>query len=130
MFSGQLLCLFKMLFMFLCLKYGDHPLQQVQRFSVKSGKCVMEVPVVLKLLLVTAYPDLSANEATMINMCTNRTVNESRVYLTLRNTLHVPEKQSMCRCTIRPTVSVKLLALDVRLQTATNHSCGSTSIKV
>lgn len=116
--------------MFLCLKYGDHPLQQVQRFSVKSGRCVMEVPVVLKLLLVTAYPDLSANEATMINMCTNRTVNESRVYLTLRNTLHVPEKQSMCRCTIRPTVSVKLLALDVRLQTATNHSCGSTSIKV
>ena len=84
----------------------------------------------LDSLCVAAYPDLSVNEATMINVCSKQTVNESRVYLTLRDTMHVPVTPSMCRCTIRPTVSARLLALDVRLQNSTNHNCGPTAMKV
>lgn len=73
----------------------------------------------------------------VIDICSNTTVNDTRVYLTVRNTLgnseSLPLEPSMCRCNIRLNSDKKrisLRALDIRLQNYTTHECGSSNIKL
>ncbi|KAL8586626.1 hypothetical protein ACOMHN_040134 [Nucella lapillus] len=66
----------------------------------------------------------------MMNLCSNSTKNSTVVYLTLRGLAHLPHTPSMCQCTLRPTSNLKLSALDVRLQNASNHRCGKSALRI
>ncbi|KAK7503315.1 hypothetical protein BaRGS_00005580 [Batillaria attramentaria] len=75
------------------------------------------------------------NDFKVINFCSNRTVNDSRVYLTLKGTNQdtLPQENSYCQCTIsgiKPTSQISVRALDIRLQNYTSHVCGSTEIQM
>nr|KAG5711107.1 hypothetical protein BaRGS_004751 [Batillaria attramentaria] len=83
---------------------------------------------------VSVMPD-KENDFKVINFCSNRTVNDSRVYLTLKGTDQdtLPQENSYCQCTIsgiKPTSRISVRALDIRLQNYTSHVCGSTEIQM
>ncbi|XP_076444587.1 uncharacterized protein LOC143282736 [Babylonia areolata] len=102
-----------------------------QRFPmtvVKDGAEMGDVSnfVTFLRLCKPAYP----KRDDVINLCSNHTKSGTFMYFTLRDMPEVPDVPSMCRCVLRPSTRLKLLALDVRLQNDGDHRCGKGGLKI